>query len=926
MKKTALFLLLLLVATSLWCQDDSVANRFREQYARLGKEYSQSPDNVVILMEMADFFSNPDNPHYNLPLAAGYAKRAEAIYTLWVPDKKKYREVQKFIRKGITIPVIRQKRKDIEAQAVLYVRSHVPQMNEAEASAFIEAFVGNDEIVKRLRSKVLSDEYEKVRRENTLSAYYAFAQAHPNTAEADSAEQALSRLAPSYYSQYVTEEAVDAAAALFASSAVMQYAAMKQKSRLAYIDVCRKNTVEAYSYYLERFPRGEYYLEALERLQVLRNADYRMLSTPEDLADFAEANSDDPLADSALALLRNMVLQDHSQQAAQVYLSRFPLDQEHSNVYKHYYEWYAQEGNGQPIASFMAEHPDYPFLMAVRSDMARAAVIDSVDLTKPFLESDYDTMATGLRLLTGRKVSFVALQRLLQNQIAAKDWAGAKKRLQRFDICFEDVAAAEYDELSHLLSDNAATTATLELAADQVSNIHVHPSGKTLCFTYFDQERQAVGLARRVEGKKQQRWVFVGEIEVEGCTAPVVPYNFYDEGQKVLVGINNDIWSAQVLSDTVWQLLEHFQQPVNTPYVEQDAFMLDDGSGMLLVSDRPGGHNVQQSGSYYHGDHAPAFDIYFIPVEDSTSHGILWGSAVNLGIGVNTPYCERSPILSRNMRTLYYVTDARGLGYGDIYRVTRQSLADWTQWSEPVNMGRGVNGPFNEVSLSFGKGERTVFYTSGTRAENRNACYSFATRHDTSSCYTLVDIRLDSVIDILNSVKLLEIWSQDVVEELSERLLDTLIVYSLYRGMPYALLADANWLYVPTCMFKPNSRIKVFPKAYTFAQLKSFTEPLPLPLTQFVSNTSNLVQHAYKELGILADFMHQHGTCTIEVEVHVDGSSDDDCYRLSLERASAIRAALVDYGINADRIRISPLGNSRYKKGTVAAPVAIRFF
>ena len=49
MKKTALFLLLLLAATSLWSQDDTVANRFREQYARLGKEYTQWPDNVVVL-------------------------------------------------------------------------------------------------------------------------------------------------------------------------------------------------------------------------------------------------------------------------------------------------------------------------------------------------------------------------------------------------------------------------------------------------------------------------------------------------------------------------------------------------------------------------------------------------------------------------------------------------------------------------------------------------------------------------------------------------------------------------------------------------------------------------------------------------------------------------------------------------------------
>ena len=50
MKKTALFLLLLLAATSLWSQDDTVANRFRQQYARLGKEYTQWPDNVVNLM------------------------------------------------------------------------------------------------------------------------------------------------------------------------------------------------------------------------------------------------------------------------------------------------------------------------------------------------------------------------------------------------------------------------------------------------------------------------------------------------------------------------------------------------------------------------------------------------------------------------------------------------------------------------------------------------------------------------------------------------------------------------------------------------------------------------------------------------------------------------------------------------------------
>lgn len=917
MKRLVSLLLAVLIAEVAMSQSDSVLSVYRDQYIQLSREYAKSPDNVANLMEMASFYSQSENPYYSLTLAAGYAKRGEELYTAWVQDKGRYRDVQKLIRKGITIPVIRQKRKDIEAQAVLYVRSHVPQMDEAEVAAFVAAFPNNAEIEKRLQAKALSTAYEQVREENTIEGYCAFILTHPNTAEADAAEAELARLSPRYMSRFDSEAAVDSAVAAFPANAAIQQAAMRQKSRIAYLEACRVGSEEAFSHYLDRYPRGDYYMDALDRLHQLRRDDFRRLSTPEELAEYAKNHSDDPLADTALARLRNMVVQERSQHVAQIYLSQFPLDENHSDVYRHYYEWYAEEGNGEPIRSFATAHPDYPYKIAWGSDLARAAIIDSVDLTQPYQEADYDKMETNIRLLMGRKTAFVALQRILQQQIAHKDWAAARSRMQKFDFCFEDVSSDEYAELAALLANNGTTASRIETALKDITHLVAHPTQGTLFFSYTADSNSAVGYAQRAGTGKNAKWQRMGDVRIEGCVSPAVPYSFYDEGRKVLLGIEGDIWSAEVVSDSLWRILEHFESPINTPYIEQDAYMLDDNSGVLLVSDRPGGMNVQHSGSYYHGDHAPAFDIYYIPFAGSQRR-----EAVNLGIGVNTPYCESSPILSRNMRTLYYVTDASGLGYGDIYRVSRTDLSDWTHWSKPVNMGRGVNGAFGEASLSFAQGEERIFYLSGTRPGSINTCRSFATDHDTANCLHQMTVDMSDILDVLRNVRLVEPKQQGVVLRFNENQIDSLQSFPLYCGMPYALIAEADWVYIPTLVIEDGRRDKATLEGYTLEQLK---EPVPLPLTEFRDNTAQLLPLAKLELKAMAHFIQQHARCRIELSVHAKGTDDNIAYDLSLKRATAIRNFLVGCGIGADRISLSAYGNVAYKKGLSPTPVVVRF-
>ena len=226
MKKLLPILLTLFFTGALFGQTPQ-ADPYQEQYVSLYKVYSQNPDDVANLISMAEFFSDPVNPQFNLPLAYSYIKRAEEVYTQAVQDKKRYREVQKLIRAGVSITTLRQSKRDIEAQAVMYVRNHLGQMRSFEVAAYLEAFSENKELTRQLRSKMQSDAFALVKEENTINGYYSFSQQYPHTPQADSAETFLSKLAPRYFSSFTTEEPIDSVAALYPNSKALQNAAMR---------------------------------------------------------------------------------------------------------------------------------------------------------------------------------------------------------------------------------------------------------------------------------------------------------------------------------------------------------------------------------------------------------------------------------------------------------------------------------------------------------------------------------------------------------------------------------------------------------------------------------------------------------------------------------------------------------------------------
>jgi outer membrane protein OmpA-like peptidoglycan-associated protein len=139
-----------------------------------------------------------------------------------------------------------------------------------------------------------------------------------------------------------------------------------------------------------------------------------------------------------------------------------------------------------------------------------------------------------------------------------------------------------------------------------------------------------------------------------------------------------------------------------------------DGKTMLLVSDRPGGvGDRHKKGEFFHGGYGGNTDIYIVVLTDGGQ------TAINLGPTINTPYSEYSPYLSADGKTLYFSSDGHaGLGGLDVFKATRLSDNSWTEWSQPVNLGKDINGPFDDWGYQIALAGNLAYFATNSRIDS----------------------------------------------------------------------------------------------------------------------------------------------------------------------------------------------------------------
>ena len=913
MKRILLFVICIAAAAAAFGQQDTNYDEFyRNQYARMYKAYTQSPQSVAAMLDLATFYQAENNPMRDLSLAMKYVCMAEKRYVEMVEDKASYKEVSKLIKKQITVSSVRQKKQKIVEAARRYVAtSHSISLSEIDNLE--EAFPDDANMQRNLNLRRLEQQFAQAKTQGTLSAYYAFAQKYPGTAEADTANMEISRMAASLFEHAKNDKEVDSIAEPYADNPTVARMANKKKSSLAFYKTKQRNTQEGYRQFLQQYPQSDEYVEALEALDVLLASEYARLSTPRQLADFAKSNSDSQLGEKALEKLRDHIVKTHDVAAMKLYLKEFPLDEKYNDLFRMFYQWHAAEGNGDPIRNFTAEYPDYPYPIAVASDQERANRVDNIDLNVAYQEIYFGDFDLYVKKLMGRNIAFVALQRIMQQQIAARDWKNALARMDSYSICFENYSVDEYAELHELLSAPGDRRKNLEvevLPTYEFRNPVVADGGRSMYFTKVENGVSTICKASTAAGKNY-RWLNNGPVVFDNAqNKDLRIFSLYDNGSKMLLGSGGDIWMAEKQSNDHWRVTEIPPYPVNTDYLETDAYMSPDGTGLLLASDRPNGMNFQTSGAYFHGDTAKATDIYFIP---RTENG--WGEPINLGLDINTHCAEGSPVLSKDLRTLYYVTDGRGgLGYGDIYCATRNNVTSWTEWTNRHNFGKETNSGFAETDLSLSEDESRLYFVS-RRNGGRFGCYSVGTGSEGINSSRKVQIDISRIALGPDPVTLImaDVESQSVVNTLEIQPQEGAANLTLYADKHYVAFAQAVGCFVPGTAFSPATQTKVDLRGYTLRDLQEMATPLPLTAVAFESETDKITAISEVEIRNLAIFLKTHPSTAVELIVNVDGREDIVCYNLSRERGLAVKKLLTQNEIDPSRITISNYGNVNFK-------------
>lgn len=403
-----------------------------------------------------------------------------------------------------------------------------------------------------------------------------------------------------------------------------------------------------------------------------------------------------------------------------------------------------------------------------------------------------------------------------------------------------------------------------------------------------------------------------------------------------------DIWESRTMDGKTWSKSVNLRQPVNTPttnnlisvstdnnsflFHSEDgfAFMHRTANGFSGLEDlgikfnnesdflegslSPDGKAILfvaklKANAFYRADEKER-DIY---VCQKRADG-TWSPPIHTGRILNSPGDEYSPFLSADNKTLYFASNGRP-GYGDVDIFMSRRLSDgWTQWSQPVNLGLGINTVGFDAYYTQPASGDYGYMVSNIKSEGLTDIIRFKLPETVKpDPVVLVEGRvlnaktqqpLQAVIrfDDLQT-------RQDVGEARSDPRTGDFKI-ALPTGKNYGYHAEAaGYLSV-------NENLELI-HLLEYGELRKDLFLVPIEIGEsiqlknvfFIQSKPVLMSESYPELDRLVRIMKDNSTIEIELNGHTEGRGDPKANLvLSEERVEAVKDYLVSKGISEKRI------------------------
>ena len=346
---------------------------------------------------------------------------------------------------------------------------------------------------------------------------------------------------------------------------------------------------------------------------------------------------------------------------------------------------------------------------------------------------------------------------------------------------------------------------------------------------------------------------------------------------------------------TRWSAPENLGEAVNSRHWETQPSFSSDGRTLYFIRGYKNGIRIEKE------------DIWMSQLDEAGA----WTKAERLSEVVNSPGSESAVSIHPDGKTLYFSSTGHpGMGGEDIYMSKKDEDG---QWTTPVNLGYPINTFKNENSLTVtAQGDVALFASDRAGGFGELDLYSFelpsSMRPERVTYMEGKVIDTESKRPIGAQFQLLEPETGAVIIESFSDALDGSFLVSLPVGRTYALMVKKKGYLFYSEHFDLPVQAKPYRKT---VELSPINEGERVILNNVFFNTDSdvLSRASMAELGELVGFLNKNYRLKIELGGHTDdqgtsGYNED----LSLRRAKAVKAFLIDKGIPEERLTAKGYG------------------
>ena len=322
----------------------------------------------------------------------------------------------------------------------------------------------------------------------------------------------------------------------------------------------------------------------------------------------------------------------------------------------------------------------------------------------------------------------------------------------------------------------------------------------------------------------------------------------------------------------------------------------------------------------------------------------LWSEPENLGDDLNTAFQESTPFVTQDGRYLYFASDRPGTAGGMDIWVSNRLDYTWKKWSKPKRLAEPINSPYDDAQAYQDEVNDYLYFAS--KRDGSSDIYRI-------SLQPLPKLSKPLIIDILvvdgdngKPLRAEVFYGPETIDgyleyfhtytgELSTELIEY-DVYKFFARKPGyqpahlkfdARLADMQDLERHYMVLKLYRKVPVEPPVatkFTFDSTETVSllgvklaelqvgQTFRFDNIYFAKGEAKVLPGSYKALDQLAVALNKNPSVTIQIEGHTDNvGSEKDLMELSWQRSEAIRAYLMEQGVDGNRMHTRGFGPLR---------------